>query len=71
MASRVHLLLTSMVAFASDESNDIDDVARLFFEIRSAGQTTPVNNDRAGPSDLNSFSESLKSRLQAVSTRYS
>ncbi|KAJ3707243.1 hypothetical protein LUZ61_010948 [Rhynchospora tenuis] len=37
---------------------------------RTAGQTTPVSNDRAGPSDLHSFSESLKSRLQAVSTRY-
>ncbi|KAF3329847.1 E3 ubiquitin-protein ligase RHF2A [Carex littledalei] len=37
---------------------------------RTAGQTTPVSNDRAGPSDLNSFSESLKSRLQSVSTRY-
>ncbi|KAJ3669944.1 hypothetical protein LUZ60_010268 [Juncus effusus] len=36
----------------------------------TAGQTTPVSNDRAGPSDLNSFSESLKSRLQSVSTRY-
>lgn len=37
---------------------------------RAAGQTTPVSSDRAGPSDMNSFSESLKSRLQSVSTRY-
>lgn len=36
----------------------------------SAGQTTPVGQDRAGPSDLQSFSESLKSRLNAVSMRY-
>ncbi|ONK68830.1 uncharacterized protein A4U43_C05F16460 [Asparagus officinalis] len=36
----------------------------------SAGQTTPVGQDRAGPSDFQSFSESLKSRLNAVSMRY-
>ncbi|ONK81883.1 uncharacterized protein A4U43_C01F33840 [Asparagus officinalis] len=36
----------------------------------SAGQTTPVGQDRAGPSDLQSFSETLKSRLNAVSMRY-
>lgn len=34
------------------------------------GQSTPVNQDRAGPSDFQSFSESLKSRLNAFSTRY-
>ncbi|KAJ4910887.1 E3 ubiquitin-protein ligase RHF2A [Raphanus sativus] len=41
-------------------------------------QVSPTNNrslnqsdqDRAGPSELQSFSESLKSRLSAVSTRY-
>ncbi|BAT14538.1 Os11g0572500, partial [Oryza sativa Japonica Group] len=36
----------------------------------STGQSTPVNNDRAGPSDLQSFSDSLKSRLNAVSMKY-
>ncbi|KAL0908835.1 hypothetical protein M5K25_023344 [Dendrobium thyrsiflorum] len=36
----------------------------------SAGQSTPVGHDRAGPSDFQSFSESLKSRLNSVSMRY-
>ncbi|PIA54216.1 hypothetical protein AQUCO_00900633v1 [Aquilegia coerulea] len=36
----------------------------------SAGQSSPVNQDRAGPSELQSLSESLKSRLSAVSTKY-
>ncbi|XP_073006087.1 E3 ubiquitin-protein ligase RHF2A-like [Typha latifolia] len=35
-----------------------------------AGQSSPVRQDRAGPSDFHSFSESVKSRLNAVSTRY-
>ncbi|XP_010909624.1 E3 ubiquitin-protein ligase RHF2A isoform X2 [Elaeis guineensis] len=35
-----------------------------------AGQSTPVSQDRAGPSDFHSFSETLKSRLSAVSMRY-
>ncbi|XP_072982323.1 E3 ubiquitin-protein ligase RHF2A-like [Typha latifolia] len=35
----------------------------------SAGQSTSVIQDRAGPSDIQSFSESLKSRLNAVSMR--
>ncbi|KAL0390704.1 UNVERIFIED_CONTAM: E3 ubiquitin-protein ligase RHF2A [Sesamum calycinum] len=37
---------------------------------RSPAQTSPSSQDRAGPSDLQSFSESLKSRLSALSTRY-
>ncbi|XP_059429589.1 E3 ubiquitin-protein ligase RHF2A isoform X2 [Corylus avellana] len=37
---------------------------------RSPSQPSPSSHDRAGPSDLQSFSESLKSRLNAVSTRY-
>ncbi|KAF5178500.1 E3 ubiquitin-protein ligase rhf2a-like protein [Thalictrum thalictroides] len=36
----------------------------------STGQSSPVNQDRAGPSELQSLSESLKSRLSAVSTKY-
>ncbi|KAG0476459.1 hypothetical protein HPP92_012830 [Vanilla planifolia] len=36
----------------------------------SVGQPSPVSQDRAGPSDFHSFSESLKSRLNAVSMRY-
>ncbi|KAG0467052.1 hypothetical protein HPP92_018632 [Vanilla planifolia] len=38
--------------------------------IRSVGESSPNSHDRAGPSDLHTFSESLKSRLNAVSTRY-
>ncbi|PIN07311.1 hypothetical protein CDL12_20125 [Handroanthus impetiginosus] len=37
---------------------------------RSPAQTTLSSQDRAGPSDFQSFSESLKSRLGALSTRY-
>ncbi|KAG8371099.1 hypothetical protein BUALT_Bualt13G0051600 [Buddleja alternifolia] len=37
---------------------------------RSPAQTSPVSQDRAGPSDLQSFSDSLKSRLSALSMRY-
>lgn len=36
----------------------------------SAGQSSPTNQDRAGPSELQSLSESLKSRFSAASTRY-
>ncbi|KAF8044667.1 hypothetical protein N665_7291s0001 [Sinapis alba] len=37
---------------------------------RSLNQSSPSDQDSAGPSELQSFSESLKSRLNAVSTRY-
>ncbi|CAL9231111.1 unnamed protein product [Arabidopsis halleri] len=37
---------------------------------RPVNQSSPSDQDRAGPSELQSFSESLKSRLNAVSTRY-
>ncbi|CAL5066974.1 unnamed protein product [Urochloa decumbens] len=36
----------------------------------SRNQSSPVNQDEAGPSDMQSFSDSLKSRLQSVSTKY-
>ncbi|KAL0912077.1 hypothetical protein M5K25_018024 [Dendrobium thyrsiflorum] len=39
-------------------------------ENRSVGESTPISQDRAGPSDFQSFSDSLKSRLNAVSMRY-
>lgn len=35
-----------------------------------AGQSSPIVHDRPGPSDLQSFSESLRSRLNSVSMRY-
>ncbi|KAG6631976.1 hypothetical protein I3843_13G109800 [Carya illinoinensis] len=37
---------------------------------RTPIQPIPSSQDRAGPSDLQSFSESIKSRLNAVSIRY-
>ncbi|TKW30520.1 hypothetical protein SEVIR_2G043900v4 [Setaria viridis] len=36
----------------------------------SRNQSSPVSQDEAGPSDVQSFSDSLKSRLQSVSTKY-
>ncbi|KAK1288332.1 E3 ubiquitin-protein ligase RHF2A [Acorus calamus] len=36
----------------------------------TAGQSSPGSQDRAGPSDFQSFSETLKSRFNAVSMRY-
>nr|GMD61625.1 E3 ubiquitin-protein ligase RHF2A-like isoform X1 [Ipomoea batatas] len=36
----------------------------------SPSQSSPHNQNRAGPSDLQSFSESIKSRLSAMSMRY-
>ncbi|XP_062171524.1 E3 ubiquitin-protein ligase RHF2A isoform X6 [Alnus glutinosa] len=37
---------------------------------RSSSQPLSSSQDRAGPSDFQSFSDSIKSRLNAVSTRY-
>lgn len=37
---------------------------------RSPPQSSPAGQDRAGPSEFQSFSESLKSRLNAMSMRY-
>lgn len=37
---------------------------------RSPGQSLPSGQDKAGPSEFQSFSESLKSRFNAVSMRY-
>ncbi|KAG8387410.1 hypothetical protein BUALT_Bualt02G0018600 [Buddleja alternifolia] len=37
---------------------------------RSPAQTSPGSQDRAGPSDFQSFSETLKSRLTTLSARY-
>ncbi|CAH8390800.1 unnamed protein product [Eruca vesicaria subsp. sativa] len=50
--------VTNLPPSASDSNN------------RSLNQSSPSDQDRAGPSDLQSFSESLKSRLNSVSTRY-
>ncbi|RWW07459.1 hypothetical protein GW17_00029164 [Ensete ventricosum] len=45
-------------------------ISRSFLYRTFAGQSSPVVHDRPGPSDLQSFSESLRSRLNAVSMRY-
>lgn len=37
---------------------------------RSPSQSSPNSQDRAGPSELQSFSDSLKSRFNAMSSRY-
>lgn len=37
---------------------------------RSPNQASPGSQDRAGPSDLQSFSDGLKSRINAMSNRY-
>lgn len=50
-------------AVASAEGTDDDSVSR--------SQSSPVNHDEAGPSaDAQSFSDTIKSRLQSVSTKY-
>lgn len=36
----------------------------------SENQPTPVDQDRAGPSDVQSFSDTLRSRLQSASMKY-
>lgn len=36
----------------------------------SAAHSSPINQDRAGPSEFQSFSDSLRSRLNAVSLKY-
>ncbi|RZC77853.1 hypothetical protein C5167_002057 [Papaver somniferum] len=41
-----------------------------FSNTSSASRSSSINRDRAGPSDFQSFSESLKSRLNSVSMRY-
>ncbi|XP_042483281.1 E3 ubiquitin-protein ligase RHF2A-like isoform X2 [Macadamia integrifolia] len=56
---------------ASGSSVSVVNRHGLSFNNRSSGsQSSPVNDDRAGPSDFQSFSESLKSRFNAVSMRY-
>lgn len=41
-----------------------------FNNMSPASRSSSVSQDRAGPSDIHSFSESLKARLSSVSTRY-
>nr|KJB09073.1 hypothetical protein B456_001G126700 [Gossypium raimondii] len=55
----------SNVIFVNGQGNSVPVNNR-----RSPNQSSPNSQDRAGPSDFQSFSESLKSRFNAVSMRY-
>ncbi|XP_031485243.1 E3 ubiquitin-protein ligase RHF2A isoform X2 [Nymphaea colorata] len=63
---QVDQIPNSAAAMATNISN------RLSMSNNRSGSShsSPVSHDRAGPSDFHSFSESLKSRFNAVSTRY-
>ncbi|XWS52763.1 hypothetical protein CRYUN_Cryun11dG0100100 [Craigia yunnanensis] len=54
---------SSSVLLVNDQGNSLNTR-------RSPNQSSPNIQDRAGPSEFQSFSESLKSRFNAVSTRY-
>ncbi|KAI3890995.1 hypothetical protein MKW98_007300 [Papaver atlanticum] len=53
-------------------SSNLSSIRRRtsFNNTSSASRSSSINRDRAGPSDFQSFSESLKSRLNSVSMRY-
>ncbi|XP_021277918.1 E3 ubiquitin-protein ligase RHF2A [Herrania umbratica] len=53
----------SSVILVNDQGNSLNNR-------RSPNQCSPNSQDRAGPSEFQSFSESLKSRFNAVSMRY-
>ncbi|PPR95263.1 hypothetical protein GOBAR_AA25401 [Gossypium barbadense] len=55
----------SNVIFVNGQGNSVPVNNR-----RSPNQSSPNSQDRAGPSDFQSLSESLKSRFNAVSMRY-
>lgn len=63
-------------AVASAEGTDADSTASADGAVgaddsASRSQSSPVNQDEAGPSaDAQSFSDTIKSRLQSVSTKY-
>uniref|UniRef100_A0A804MWN0 RING-type E3 ubiquitin transferase n=1 Tax=Zea mays TaxID=4577 RepID=A0A804MWN0_MAIZE len=60
-------------AVASAEGTDADSTASVGGAVGpdDRSQSSPVNHDEAGPSaDAQSFSDTIKSRLQSVSTKY-
>ncbi|WCJ40135.1 RING-H2 group F2A [Euphorbia peplus] len=57
-------------ATASGSSIHISRQKENSSENRSPMNSSPNSQDRAGPSELPTFSESIKSKLNAVSTRY-
>ncbi|CAN6203078.1 unnamed protein product [Urochloa humidicola] len=62
----------STVASADETAADtsVHDTTLVSNNRVSRNQSSPVSQDEAGPSDMQSFSDSLKSRLQSVSTKY-
>ncbi|XP_068649672.1 E3 ubiquitin-protein ligase RHF2A-like [Aristolochia californica] len=71
-SQRVLQLLPSQSepAPASASGPSIVAASRLSVNRNSAAPPSPIHQDRAGPSEFQSFSESLKSRLNSVSMRY-
>lgn len=57
---------------ASASGSSVTQTSRqgLSFSNCSASQSLPSNQDRAGPSEFQSFSENLKSRFSSMSMRY-
>ncbi|KAJ8563444.1 hypothetical protein K7X08_031896 [Anisodus acutangulus] len=51
-------------------SNAVVNQLEISSNNRTPPQSSPNNQDRAGPSEFQSFSESIKSRLSAMSMRY-
>ncbi|XP_045804201.1 E3 ubiquitin-protein ligase RHF2A-like [Trifolium pratense] len=68
----VHPVQTDQVSASGSGSTALatDNQGLSYNNRRSPNQSSPSSQDRAGPSDLQSFSDSLKSKLNAVSTRY-
>ncbi|KAM6576593.1 hypothetical protein CsatB_028430 [Cannabis sativa] len=63
----------SAAASSSSSASGSSDTSQPGFALNnsmSPSQSSPNSQDRAGPSDFQSFSESLKSRFNAVSMRY-
>ncbi|KAF4371053.1 hypothetical protein G4B88_002982 [Cannabis sativa] len=63
----------SAAASSSASASGSSDIPQPGFALNNSmppSQSSPNSQDRAGPSDFQSFSESLKSRFNAVSMRY-
>ncbi|KAL3530239.1 hypothetical protein ACH5RR_009561 [Cinchona calisaya] len=58
------------VSASASGSNPVANQHGPLYNRRSPNQSSPSNQDRAGPSDIQTFSESVKSRFSAMSLRY-
>ncbi|WMV35686.1 hypothetical protein MTR67_029071 [Solanum verrucosum] len=56
-------------AFGSGSNAAVNQLGTLSHNRRNPSQSSPNNQDRAGPSDFQSFSDSMKSRFSAMSMR--